>query len=424
MTNATTSDSLTPIKIRNSQFDLPDSIPQLLHIVGDSKFGGGSVIIYRLAQMASKNGYQVDVLTTDPVFQSLLKENNIGVIDLDVIWREINPLRDLRGFIQLWWFLVRTNYTIVHTHTSKAGFVGRLAAKLAGVRVVVHTVHGLPFHEESSTTARSVYSRLERLAAYACDRLITCSEFHRKRALEFGIGNESKVVAIPNGIPVERVRATGDGEEIRKEFGVAQNTPMLLALGRLAEPKGYEYLLEAVPQIKKLINTPFKLVFVGTGPLETKLKAQTAELGIESDVVFAGHRDDIGNVLAASDIVVLPSLWEGLSIAVLESMAAGKPIVATNIGSNLEATNKGEAALLVAPKSSQAIASAVVEFIRFPSLRLRKSMKAKEVFLKNYTEARMLEAYANEYSSLLQTKSAATHQLQLSHPAYQEAPSL
>ena len=376
--------------------------PRLLHIVGDSKFGGASVIIYRIAQKAKDDGFEVDVLTTDPIFQGLLREHNIGVVDLDVIWREIDLRKDIKGLLRLCSFLRSQRYDIVHTHTSKGGFVGRLAAKLAGINSIIHTVHGFPFHEYTPALARSIYVALERVAAVACDRVITVSEFHKTWALQLGIGNEIKNTAIPNGISPDRVRVTNDPEALRKELGVTPNTPMLLALGRLADAKGFEYLLEAAKKIKEIIDTPFKIVFVGSGPLETKLHNLTIELALEDEVIFSGFRDDIGTMLAASDIVVLPSLWEGLSIALLEAMAAAKPIVATTIGSTLEATNKGEGALLVAPKDTGALAHAIIEFIRFPSVRLCKSSTAKELFLKSYSEDRMLEAYGREYAQAIQ----------------------
>jgi glycosyltransferase involved in cell wall biosynthesis len=373
---------------------------KLLHIAGGSMFGGGAIIICRLAEMSQKMGWQVDVLTTDPVFKRMVRERGIGVIDLDVIRREIRPLRDLRGLFRLWWFLIRNRYDIVHTHTSKGGFVGRLAARAAGVRAIIHTAHGFAFHEESPRRTLRLYTLLERIAAFACDRIATVSHYHRRWALELGIAGASKIVAIPNGISADRVNGDGNHQSVRLELGIGPRVRMLLTIGRLAEEKGLDDLLHALRFIARDSTNRFELAFAGAGPLASSLTKRAADLGIQDRVLFLGFRSDIGDLLAASDIVVLPTLREGLSISLLEAMAAGKPIITTTIGSNLEATHNGTAAMLVPTKNPKALAEAIVKLSQDDSLRQSISLRAREIFYRCYTEARMLESYRAQYLEL------------------------
>ena len=252
---------------------------KLLHIVGDSKYGGGSVVILRLALMARSMGWEVDCLTTDPIFQNMLQGLGIGVVPLNVIWRQIRPIHDLRGLHRLTDFLKRSRYDLVHTHTSKAGIVGRIAAQRAGTPRIVHTVHGFPFHEESGAATRWAYSTLERLAARWCDRIVTVSEYHRDWALRLGIGAPGQLVAIPNGIPPERVLATESREVTRQSWGLSGDQCAILATGRLGLQKGFVYLLGAAPILAARMPRHFRILIAGDGPLRDDLEARAVRWG-------------------------------------------------------------------------------------------------------------------------------------------------
>jgi glycosyltransferase involved in cell wall biosynthesis len=379
---------------------------RLLHIVGESRFGGAARIILRLGQIAQAEGWQVDILTTDPVFQQAVKQHGLGLVNLDVIRREIRPVWDLRGLVRLTRFLRSEPYHIVHTHTSKAGFVGRLAARLAGVPVIVHTAHGFAFHEESPAAVRRFYSALERLASRWCDRIVTVSEFHRTWAIELGMCSPRRIMAIPNGIPeVVRNREVGIAE-VRREMGARQGDLVILSMARLAPDKGLEYLIEAATMLPAT-GRPIRIVIAGDGPERDRLEQRAGRLGVTDRVVFLGFRQDVGALLAATDLVVLPSLREGLSIALLEAMAAGKPIIATSIGSQREVASRADMARLVRPADALALSQAIVSLAGDEALMASLGASARALYQSRYTENRMLQSYKRLYFDLLAAKGPA-----------------
>ena len=379
----------------------------VLHVVGDSAFGGASRIILRLAQLAKAEGCQVDILTTDPVFREAAQREGIGVVSIDVIRRPIRPLWDMLGLIRLCRFLRVRSYTMVHTHTSKAGFVGRLAAWLAGVPIVVHTAHGFAFHERTPASSRAAYSILERVASYGCDRIAFVSEFHREWALKLGMCGPDKAIAIPNGIVARRRKPQVHTVELRRSLGVRDDDVVILSMGRLAAEKGLEHLMEAA-SILRYAEPRFRIWIAGEGPQGRQLEDLAAALEVTDRVTFLGHREDIGDLLAACDLVVLPSLREGLSIALLEAMAAGKAIVTTRIGSNLEVANQAEMAILVETGDPRALYQAMLHGVRDSALRARLGSNARMLFEKRYTEDRMLNSYRRLYGELIESKCSAS----------------
>lgn len=380
----------------------PLTSPRLLQIKGSSPFGGDCVLMLELARAARQRGYDVDVLAVDPHFQKMIRNEGLGLVDLDVIRREIRPVWDLRGLLRLTSFLSQSPYSIVHTHTTKPGVVGTLAARRAGIPAVIHTVHLFPFHEQTGRIVTAAYVAAERLAARWCDRIVTVGDFQREWALEKGIGRVEQVVSIPNGVRVDSAQTRRTPAEVRAELGIG-DAFMILSTGRLAEQKGIEYLIRAGALLRSEMPS-VKIVLAGDGPLRKSLSRLVRDLELGDMVNVLGFRSDVGDLLAACDLVVLPSLWEGLSISLLEAMAIGKPVVTTTIASNREVTNDGEAAVLVPPKDQQNLAGAIRALAKDEPRREELGRRGREVQRERYTLQRMLDAYLSVYDRLLQEK--------------------
>jgi glycosyltransferase involved in cell wall biosynthesis len=376
---------------------------RVLQVIGGSKFGGAVWVVLSYVEALREHGCEVTVLTTVEPVADVFRGAGCEILAVPDITREINPPRDLAALTRLSRICRRRRFDVVHTHTSKGGFVGRAAARLARAPVVLHTAHGFAFHEGSSRAATAVYTRLERLAGRWSDRVITVSEFHRRWAIEQRLAPPERIVAVRNGISASRLVVNQEPDAVRRELGVGAGDTLLLSVGRLAAQKGLGTFLRALPALRER-GLPIRVALVGDGPLRSELEGDVAEAGLGDVVTFTGFRTDVGDLVNASNAIVAPSLWEGLSISVLEAMAFGKPIVATDIGSNSELLEDGISGLLVPPEQPSRLAEAIGALAVNRELAARLGAAAKERFERNFTESAMKEALWEVYRPLLEQK--------------------
>jgi glycosyltransferase involved in cell wall biosynthesis len=366
--------------------------PKILHVVAGSDYGGGSRVIADLGAAADRAGFRVSVLTTDPRLKRALIDVGIGVIDGIHIPRAIAPILDTAALVRLVRQMRRDRYDIVHTHTTKGGLIGRLAAYFAGVPVVVHTAHGFSFHEQSGRLSRRLEVWVERFLARLSTTIVTVSDHHRDIGLSAGIADPQKLVSVPNGI---RDPGVASHRDVPSYHGI--DSFVILCHGRLAPQKGVTYLLQALAALPESERRMCRVQLAGEGELADELEMQAQRLGIIDQVEFLGFRTDVLALLERADLVVLPSLWEGLSISLLEAMATGKPIVTTTISSNLEVVANAACVTLVPAGDPLALAEAIGFLMRSPVERDRLADRARQRYLSAYAVDRMCDAYLHIY---------------------------
>lgn len=324
--------------------------------------------------------------------------------------RRMTPLQDLRAAWQIWRLCRRERFIIVHTHQVKAALFGQMAARLAGVPIVINTVHGFYFHEHTPPLKRRAWLLLERFCALFSDVLLSQNREDISTAVESGICPARKIEHLGNGIDVRRFdRAAVPADRLarlRAELGLSAGTPVVGFVGRLVAEKGLVEFFEAIASLRPA-HPNLRVLLVG--PIDHDMADSlgpdaAARAGIADITVFAGYRGDMPDLYALMTLLVLPSHREGLPRAPMEASSMGVPTVATAIRGCREVVRPGENGYLVPVRDPAALAEAIDRILRDPPLAARLGARAREIALAEFDEQIVFGRVAAAYRRLLKAK--------------------
>ncbi len=318
--------------------------------------------------LSEKDDYDVTLVTGPPIGPegSLMAEaekTKAKIILIPEMRREINPVLDAVSFVKLYFLMLKDKYDIVHTHSSKAGILGRIAAKLAGVKAIVHTIHGLPFHPYQSRFLNLTYTALEKLAALTTDRIITVCDAMGEKAVRARVAGTNKFETIYSGMNLQPFLRTGNGSPAkRRELGIEENEIVVGKIGRLFPLKGHKYLIESAPAVVKAFPN-VRFLLIGDGILKEELKSEVKRLGLETHFIFSGlaKREEIPELISVMDILVHTSVREGLARVLPQALACGKPAISFDIDGAREVVIPGKTGFLVSPEDTSALSKTIID---------------------------------------------------------------
>lgn len=373
---------------------------KILFVIDSLEFGGGERVFAQIINGLDPEKYKI-FLASQPNkhFNEVIRNKKVQFILLDFSKR-INPVLIFR----LAEIIRKNEIQIIHGQGTRAEFYSRIAKRLAGRARYVSTI-AMPVEGfDVSLLRKKVYRFFDWLSEGYVDSFIVVSDILKEMMInERGI-NPDKVFRIYNGIEIDKYNPTpGNRIHIRKELGINEDIILTGAVGRLVWQKGFEYLIQSIPDVIKAYPK-VKLLIAGEGPLKYRLKAQGAGLKVNDHLIFTGFRNDIKELLSAIDILVIPSILEGFPMITLEGMAMAKPIIATRIDGITEQITDGETGLLVPPRDADALTKAINHLINDRDLALRLGINARQKVEKAFSVEKMIAETEKIYQSLCDDK--------------------
>ena len=385
---------------------------KICHVITRMIIGGAQEnTLLSVIGLADK-GHEVVLLTgpTTGPEGKLLEKNvevlksrkNIEIVEYSNLVREINPVKDIKAYFGLKAYFKKSNFDVVHTHSSKAGIIGRAAAWTAGVPFVVHTIHGQAFHRYEKWWKNSFYILLERCASKRCHRILAVAEAMINQAVENKIVQREKCKVVYSGMEIESFLNAKPDLELKKKFGIEADALVVGTLARLFHSKGYAHIAKIAKEvIRKIPNTVFLLI--GDGILRDRLEKEIVEAGLKEHFVFAGliYPEQIPRYLSIVDVLVHLSLREGLPRSVVQSLASGKPAVAFNLDGTPEVLTNGKTGYITELHEIDKVTEYLITLLLDKNLREEMGETGREFVKYKFDWKNMVNELESEYYNAL-----------------------
>ncbi len=329
------------------------------------------------------------------------KGAGVPIIVVEELRRAPNPLHDLRACGALRKLFVGKRYDVVHTHSGKAGFIGRIAAKVARVPIIVHTIHGPSFYEYQNPIGNWIFRWAEQVAGECTTQFVSVADAMTEQYLAAGIGRPNQYVTIHSGMNIDAFLGARRDDSLRESLGISTDDLVVGKIARLFRLKGHEFLFEAAPRIVAAVPN-VKFLLVGDGIYRERFERLVAEMNLRNHFVFAGlvPPSEIPRYVASMDLLVHLSLREGLPRALPQALACGKPVVAFDVDGAREVCIDGETGLLVRARDVNGLANAVIQLLQDKKLANRMAAQGRTLVQERFSEERMVRQLDELYRRL------------------------
>lgn len=383
---------------------------KLAHIIARMGTGGAEENTRYTIQGLNKDKYEIDLIVGDEFgnqYEKIFQENKIRVIKIPGFIGNLHPLYDIRLFVQLINIFNKNKYDIIHTHGTKAGIIGRIAARIAGVPIIIHGLHGNALDAFSSKLLNKIFLYSERIAGTFTDAHISVSSILSQNYIKQKIGKSEKYFTVRSGMDLTSFSVDKDSVfmDKRRELGINNDDFVVLNISRLEPLKGHPLLLRAFKLLENNTkNSRLTLLIVGEGKEKDRIYEEINELGLANNVILKGYRNDIPEILAISNILVHTSYREGLPRVMVQAATAGIPIVAFNVDGIPEIITDGFNGYLIEPGNVEQLADRMNIYLNNPELLQVHGNNGKKIVKNRWTIEGMVEETEKIYQKLIEEK--------------------